>query len=349
MERRDFLTGAAGAISVPLIGCSAATQNTPARTLSDAETEAIVAHLSRTLGATNDVRLVSEALPDLARSGDTALRARLDEADALARVGLRSLLIGDAGGMVPRDARPSERLAQHFAQHAPVLDDSLVGYTALFERAPVREKQRMNALLREHHDVPMRVGEALDTHARTIGVTGDSRGKMRRILSDVAARSRAQSLSVVTDECVEKVHRVAAQRGESAALASAVAAQLAAAAFWMPIDGAPAQAADNERPPPAAPQSAVPLFAPSASPSWRPPPSLASAAGAVERPGVAAQRVGGWMAGIGATVWGIGWGVGFSMGVDIGIVFLVGGTLGAVAVLVGLIVLIVGTIVRASS
>lgn len=333
MERRDFLTGAAGAITVPLIGCSAATQNTPARTLSEAETDAILAQLSRTLPATNDVRLVSDALPDLARSSDTALRARLDEADALARVGLQSLLIGDAGGMLPRDARPSERLARHFAAHAPVLDDALVGYTALFERAPVREKQRMNAVLRAHNDIPMRVGEALDARAGSLGVTGDSRGKMRRILSDVAARSRAQSLSVVTDECVEKVHRVAAQRGEDAAFAHAIAAQLAAAAFWAPVA---AQTTASRLPP------------------WTPPQTVAPEpdAGIRERPGASTQRVGGWMSGIGAATWGLGWAFAAAVGEissGAGSALLVVGTVGAVMTLVGLVVLIVGTIIRAAS
>lgn len=345
MDRRSFLSNTAavgaGAAALPLIGCGPSLRGGRVGTLDEAGAEAIVAELRRSLDATADVRLASRLVPESRLLEQPSLRERLAHADALAEVGVHALLIADAGGRVRREAPDPERYAASFDDFTPRLDEAVIAHTALIARAPVREKQRVSERLRSDPDLVMRIGEALDEHARSLGVSADGRGKMRRILTDINARSRVQSFGVVADEYVEKVHRVVAQRGQDVAFARALATNAAAAALWAPLQvlGLPP------------PQTAG---ATSLRPAGQTTPTTD-----VERPSNVARPTrppgqhrgtglmvgGGITLGIGGTIFGIGMAGALGSG---GIGFAFVATLGAVGMLVGLILLLVGAILRAT-
>lgn len=325
MDRRGFLSNAmtlgAGAAAVPMIGCAPALGGARVATLTDAEADDAVARLRRSLDAADAARVVSPLVPEAKLAEDAELRAHAERGDALARKAVRALILADAGRVASNGAAPPEALARCFEAHAPELDDAVIAHTALLARAPVRERRLVGEALRRDPDAAMRIGEALDGHSRALGVSGDGRGKMRRILAEVSARSRAQSFSAVVDDYVGKVHRVAALRGQDAALARAIATQASGDALWStaPLAVATTPAAPAGR---AAPQG--------------------------PRPGEGVMRAGGITAGIGVAVLGIGL-LGAFTASDLNIGFAVVATVGAVVLLVGLVMVLVGVIVRASS
>lgn len=336
MDRRDFLAATAGALILPDIACSSVTHNVPGRALTDVEADEILARLDASLAATGDTRFVSEVVAEVL--GESVSPAQYEAADALADLAIRALIIGDAGGLVPRGVAPPAGLVERFAAYAPELGEAVISQTALFERTPLRAKQHIDEAMRAEGGIAMRVGEVLDTHARRTGVSSSGLGKMRRILVDLDARSRSQAFSVVTDEVVTKVRHVAAVRGDEAALAHAIDLNVAASAFWSQVAPSQTAAANAD----VAPRTTSTV----STPRLRAPLSPEERRARYERGGTL-ELAGGVMGGLGAVMWGLGWGFGVAGGINHanwGLV--IGGTVGAVAAITGLVLLIVGGVLR---
>lgn len=338
MDRRSFFSNTAalgaGAAAIPLIGCGPSLRSGPVGTFSEAEAAALVAGLRRSLDATTNLRVASRLVPDSGLAEEPGLRGRLDFADALADKAVHALLIADVGGRFRSNLADPERVAPYLAEFAPLLDDAVTEHTALLARAPVRQKRLVSERIRRDPGLPMRLGEELDAHARALGVSADGRGKMRRILAEVSARSRVQSFGVVVDDYVDKVQRVAARCGQDVAFARALATSASAEALWAIAPSAPAATA------PAA----------STSPPWgsqATDPETPRVVDARVRGGSRTIRTGLWTGGIGLATFGLGAGIaaaGGGIGSGIGVVGLLVATLGAVTVLVSLIMLLAGAI-----
>ena len=330
MERRDFLSNglmaSAGAMAIPLIGCAPSLQQHGAlTTISEVEADAILARLDRALPAARDARPVRDALRAAHPDALERLGERVDDADALAASALTGLVIGDAGGMIPAGKAPDDRVRARFEELAPALDAQVVGCTALLARMPARERLRLDDALRERPEAPMQVGEALDGHAAASGVSAAGRGKLRRIVSQMGARARVQPFSVQLDECVDKVHRVAAYHGHDVMLAREVAAHAAVGSLY-----ARQQAS--------APAPWSPATAARVTP-------MPSAVRPREPRGTGAMIAGGVMLGVGGVTWALGWGLADSVSSGL----LIVGTLGAILAVAGLITLIVGLVLYAAT
>ena len=329
MERREFLNNglvaSAGAMAIPLIGCAPSLRHHGApTTITESEADAILARLDRALPAARGARPVRDALRTAHPGALERLGDRVEHADALASSALTGLVIGDAGGMIPAGKAPDDRVRARFEELAPALDAQVIGCTALLARMPARERLRLDDALRRRPEAPMQVGEALDAQAAASGVSASGRGKLRRIVSQMSARARAQPLSVQLDECVDKVRRVAAYHGHDVMLAREVAAHAAVGSLY-PLQPAGAPWARGGAPAPAA------RVAPTSPPR--------------QPRGTGAMTAGGVMLGVGGAVWALGWGLADSVSSGLMIV----GTLGAIVAVAGLITLIVGLIVYAAS
>ena len=322
MERREFiangLMASAGAVAIPAIGCAPSLRQQGAPSIiSEAEADAILARLDAALPAARAARPVRDALRNAHPGALERLGERVDHADAIASSALTGLVIGDAGGAIPTDKAPDDRVRARFEELMPALDEQVIGCTALLSRMPARERLLLDDALRRKPEAPMEIGEVLDAHAAAAGVSAAGRGKLRRIVSQMSARARVQPFSVQLDDYVDKVRRVAAYNGQDVVLAREMAAHAAVGALYAqrtPARWTPSARSDPE------PQVVPP---------------------ARERRGGVAMVTGGVMLSVGGLAWWLGWGVASS---GAGLVI---GTIGALLAVAGLITLIVGLILYA--
>ncbi len=346
-DRRTFLEQAAataGAAALPLAGCATGSLRAGFPALDESAADAMVARFRRALADASTRSVVTDAVARVQRPDGDAPAADLAHADALAEKAVRALLVADLVGNLQRGGA-SSKADDILGEFGPALDDAIYSHAALLHRTPVREKRRIDEVLRREGDVPMRVGEALDEHARRFGVSPETRGKMRRLLTDLTTRSRAQSLSAIGEECVDKVRRVSASRGDEAVFARALATQGTSSALWtaaqVPLGQAPWASAStpprpttNATPPPASAPGAIDPSLVTGPPPSRP------------RSGTSTIRAGAIMSGVGVAVFGLGLLGAFAEG---GIALAVVATLGGILLLAGLITLLVGAIMYASS
>ncbi len=357
MDRRDFLSGAlaagAGSAAVSSIGCAPTLQQLPREVMTDAEADEILSRLSHSLPAARDARLVSGIVRAERPAAHDAMRDYLDVADELASKALMGLVVGGAFGQIPAGKAPNDRVKRRLEELSPALDDHLIACTALLAQMPARQKADLDDVFRARPDVPMRVGELLDLNAGGADVAPGTRGKLRRIVADLTARARAQRFSVICDEYLDKMHRVAAYHADEVAFAREVASHATVAALYARTMQVTTQAVDREAPPVRPPPPPL-VITPARRTSYSPSSGVASTFSSsqarppagVAHPGTGTMLASGVIAGIGVLTFGIS---GIIQSAGVGGVMLVGATVGAILLAVSLIVLIIGAIQYAAA
>lgn len=340
MERRTFLStvalgaGAAGAGAIWLPGCGAP----GAPTLRAHQIDELLGRLERGVGRVR-------AAP---HGGSVA--------DRVIRVGLEALVVADVARSILAGTHVPPALADALSRSVPVLDDCVVAYHALLEEAPRTMRRKLDQTFRAKPEMAMDVAEQIDEHASEIGISTDSRVRLRRVATNVGARVRRQSSSAIIDDCVAKMENVVARGGADLHAARSMAATALVQAVWQQLDGTatpgggtqaspPAGAGtalDVPEPPPATTAPAPPpagwLVRQEEAPPAAPPPETGS-------PGDTELAVGGVMLGAGLAVFGIGGLI--SLGTQSIWPVVVAATPAGVAVIIGLILLIVGGVQNA--
>lgn len=360
MDRRDFLSNAlaagTGSAAVSAIGCAPTFQQLPREVITDDEAEEILARLSHSLPAARDARLVSGIVRAERPAAHDAMRDYLDVADELASKALTGLVIGGAFGQIPAGKVANERVKQRLVELSPDLDEHLVAATALLAQMPARQKADLDDAFRGHAEIPMRVGELLDRHAGGGDFAPSTRFKLRRVVADLTARLRTQRFSVVCDEYLDKMHRLAAFHADEVAFAREVASHATVAALYahtMQVAAPALQAADREAPPARAPLPPL-VVTPGRrngyeAPESVPPTFAASQARrstTASHPGSGTMLASAVIAGIGVGALGIS---GIIQAAGSRGAIVVGLTIGAIMLAIALIVLIIGAIQYAAA
>ncbi len=317
MERRNFLLATGGALAGASLlspGCA----NAPVR-LAQHEADTLMRRLDRGLAAVRSG-------PSTHFSG----RSRRNS-DRLARLGLEALVVADVGRSVPQGAEIPPELAQRLTQESQVLARCVGAYSPMLAGLTPSARRNVERSLRQRPDAAMRVAEWIDEHAAEHAISHESRLRLRRLATDVAAKMRHQSMGAVIDETVGKVERVMAHQGKPIAFAREASANAMLASIW--------QALEEEVPP--APGSALSDPAQQQAPQHQAvevPPEEVPQGG----PGDTEIAVGGVMMGAGPVVFGLITLIGWAISQDAVIPMLIGATPGGTLVIVGLIILIVG-------
>ncbi len=333
MERRTFLStlavgaGAAGAGAIWLPGCG----GPPAAALRPHEAQDLLGRLERGLGRVRSAPR-REGAPD-----------------RVIRVGLEALVVADVARSIPAGTLLPATLAERLGDSLPILDDCVVAYHALLEEAPRAMRRKLDQTFRAKPAMAMDVAEQIDAHAGAIGISRESRIKLRRVAANVGARVRRQSAGALIDDCAAKMEHVVARAGGDLRAARSATTTALVHAIFQQIDGAvPGGGAAGALGAPGSPSA--PGDVPPAPPApvdqgrtadWRlherpPGGPLPGASG----PGDPELTVGGVMGGAGLAVFGIAGLV--SLGMQTAFPLLVVATPAGVAVIIGLILLIVG-------
>lgn len=262
--------------------------------------------------------------------------AELAEKDALFRRMLGTLLVTQGFRELPPETQLDPAVQARLWQQLDEIGETVFEVSDMLASLDETQRARLRDTLRKRPDLPMEIGEVLDTHAASAGLSGARRRQLRQMMSQSAFRLRNGDPSSILDEYVAKVERVRATDASNAD-ALALAKQLGERSFWRYqhlMAQAPLQNAG------APTSSGAPVQPPGAYPVQPP----AGAAPPQRRPGSRGLRVGGYLLGIGVIVFGAS-----ALLVGASEAFLFGMTVGAVLFAIGLITLIVSAVIRASA
>ena len=350
MERRDFLKvgTAAGVASVAGPACSVVgggqLLDTPS--LSDSEMGGYLTRLDRGLEAISGGDLLDDLLPR--RSNETSQQRRQrEQGTALARTGLRSLLLTGMYKDLPQADRLHPGMQQRLERGAPEMDQALFGMTGLMAGTTSTQRDAIQAQLRKQPDFGLRLAESLNRPAKKLGVSMKRRAQLRTMSTHLSWRMRVQSPSLVMDDVVGKVQRVASRNGQHEELKRHLATRIGEETFWrhqtrLAMAGGASEAVDDDEffgVDPAQARQAAGLDEPGVAAvrsepfEVRPP---------VKRRGGALISTGLWMMGTGAGTVAIGGGI-VAAGSLVGAFVM---TAGGVAIVAGLIILAIGLIIR---
>ena len=320
MQRRTFLAsaGALGAGAIWLPGCAGAPASP---TLGVREQDALAARLE------HGTRAVRDAPYHRLRASQAT--------EHVLRVGLESLVVADVARSIPPGTHLCSELTHRLQSSLPILDDSVATYHALLERTPGAARRALDRHFARKPSAAMDIAGDLDERAAELGISGDSRARMRNLARHITTRVRRQSTSALFDECAGKIETVVARHGADIRYARTLTANAMIAALWQQVEGLPgpasglgspaappAQAVDGERP------IRIPV------------PSTGA-------PGDPELAVGGVLIGAGLVVFGIGGIIGAVASSVWPVV--IAATPAGIAVVAGLIVLLVGAVQNASA
>jgi hypothetical protein len=341
MDRRGFLStatlssvaamGGGAAMPAWLAGCGGA----PHGELGASETTALLHRLDRGLS-----RVAEEPMGALAAAQPWQVRPELSE--RVLRLGAQSLVVADVARSIPDGVRVPDELRGRLLETLPILDECTATYHRVLAGTPPAVRRNIDRHFRSHPEAAMDVAAYLDGHASAIGISPESRVRMRSNAAYVTTRIRRQSTTAQIDDCLFKVESTVARHGGSAAALRAARAPAFVDAIWQAVDGDPGVAASSPPPPPGYGGSAVVVApAPDTEPYAPPPEPVASSS-----PGDTELIVGGVLIGAGLAVFGIGTLIGLAVG-DVALAAAISATPGGSLVITGIICIIVGAVQNA--
>jgi hypothetical protein len=319
MERRRFLgamgvgaLGAGAGVAVP--GC-AGVQVRPE--LGARETTALLGRLERGLGAAREPGLGGIASLE-------PWRLRPASTENVLRLGAEALVVADVARSIPSGVRVPRELAQRLEASVPILDDCVATYHALLASTPAAVRRNVDRRFRDEPEVAMRVAEHIDGRSSEVGVSPESRLRLRTAAANVTSRIRRQSASAVIDDCTSKVASVVARSGIDLTLARSTTTTAMIEGIWQEVEGSTQLGGSPPVPPP-------------------PPPTIAAAEPSQESPGDSELIVGGILVGSGLAVFGIGTLIGWAAG-SAAWGAVISATPGGILVIIGVVLLIVGAV-----
>ena len=338
MQRRGFLStaavgaGAAGAaVVLPtwLTGCGGV-------------------HTAPELGARETVELLSRLDRGLESAGSTPMaglegalpwRTRLDVCEPALRLGAQALVVADVARSIPANTSIPEELRGRLLETLPILDRCTSAYHRLLTHTPPAVRRNVDADLRRAPGTVMDIAAFLDERAGQVGISTESRARLRSNASWVTTRMRRQSTSAVVDDCVEKVERTVARSGASLASLGDAGAGSLVDAIWAAIDvGDDSAGLAAPAPPPGYVSTSSGVYVP---PDAEIPPGAETPESG--SPGDSELTAGGIVLASGPVVFGLGTLIGGAAGSWMWGA-IIAATPGAILVVVGIVLLIVGAV-----
>jgi hypothetical protein len=209
MVRRDFLKAGLAALGA----CAPAVRPAPAPPAA-LDANAIVARIDA------DVAAIAEGAPLRAVLAEIAPGAKIDlaaygEAEELYRQSLRAIARAGGWAQLSEEERAHPEVERRARASARELERELAGITRHLETLPRSEREAIDKRLEDDPELPARMNDALDRHAKVAGVTLERRAALRSINAHVATRLRAQPMSGFIDEHATKLRNIALRQREA--------------------------------------------------------------------------------------------------------------------------------------
>lgn len=287
--------------------------------------------------------LLAGAVPELLQTPRTPeAAAELAEKDGLFRKMLSTLLVSQGFRDLPPETQLEPAVQERMWSHIDDIGETVFQVGDLLATLDSSKRGRVQQVLRDRPDLPMQISEAIEAQAVAVGLSPKRRVQLRKMMSQASFRLKNGDPLTMIDEYAAKVQRLK-ERTDTDAKALALAQQMGDKAFWRYQHLLQQQA--GGAPPTMVAQSGPPGTTDPTAPGAMPPPGPATPPGPPKRkPGRKMVRAGGYMMGIGVIVFGVS-----VLLVDTSEAFLVGGTLGALLIAIGFLVLIIGAIIAATS
>jgi hypothetical protein len=396
MERRDFLKASAvcgAAVASAGGGCAAVGVDTATPAMSPTpfgDMDAFLAGLDKMLGEIAKGKPLKSLVgsPEKLTSADPGSAFRTPRGEQLFRKSLSSLYLVASFHDLPEEQRLHPGMQARMWRAMGDMDEAVFGTAQMLEELKPSERLELQKRLKDDPDLAMRIGEELDNSATEAGMSPERRLSIRALASHISWRLKNQSASVLCDEYVGKVRKVASRRGLTEETQRKIAAgAMSSGALWeeqarlaesrlnpiskglfgsqQPLPPPPAPPAGTATTAPTAAQpapSAAPQPAPTHEPHSYKSPDYSSASEppprypidgeseSKDKPGSTAITVGGVLLGLSLVVGLVGLAVAAnSSSLSGGILGAFVVTAAAVLLLAGLITLIVGLAIRAAS
>ena len=209
MDRRDVLKLGALA-SVGSSGCASLLSN-PA-SVGTGEMSGFLSALDDAMGAVAADRSFDRYL---AHDEDPEATARVKRSEELTKKTLRSLLLVGTVQELPPALMAHEGVQQRLRSSMGEFDDAMFGMTSMLEGLSTSERASVSKALRDDPQLGMRIMGSLDEEAAAFGVSLKQRTKLRAVSTQACARLR-QSPDLAIAEYTGKMHKVAARHGARA-------------------------------------------------------------------------------------------------------------------------------------
>jgi hypothetical protein len=321
MKRRDFLKWASAAGAAVATGTAEPAEATP---LSSVEMSEYLTRLDHQLDGISRGRTIDNLFPGL-RPPPEAEQVPFNQGDDLFRKSMRSLLLVGLVHDLPEKSRLHPGVQERLKRSLPEMDESVLGIVDMLQRLTPADRLDIAAAIDADPGLPMRVIEAIDREGRELGVSTKRRMHLRTLGSQVAWRIKHQPLSTVIDDQIDRVQRVMAQHAAHPELAERMAQIDVLTGRRM------AMSSDS-------------VALPEGTPEERGQPGKARQKTPLERAQKGRQLMGqgGAVLGVGAVITGVS--VALVLTTNFWFVFAV--TAGVLLVVAGLIVLLVGAVMR---
>jgi hypothetical protein len=351
--------------------------------LDPAAADAMLAKLDRRMAWINEASLPDDVLPLSRIPRGPGFGDQMAADGALVRKSIRSLYLTGRFLDMPDEMKVHPGVQTRVKAMQPEMDDAVLGMTRRLERMTPDDHRKLQAYLQKDGRFGERLAAVIEQPAKEDGLSFQRTFGVRSSILDLTKRMAAQSPSLVTEPLATKVRRIEANPRSDAEQARRTAAKIGEQAFWahqerlavlheawaMRLETARAVAQNADpvsAPNPAASASVGPAAsaappvvdavappAPSASaPLGNPQPPAAPPSEPKPSTGVRTMQVGGITMGFGAgsVVLGLifaGIAGGFTASSTAGWLALIFGvTIGPILLAVGLIIVLVGLVIR---
>lgn len=344
MERRDFLSQVAAGAGVSaslgmgamMSGCGAAMQTRPE--LGARDTVDLLGRLERGLGAVRNLPAgnLHAALP--------SWQLRPDLSERILRTGIEALVVADVARSIPAGVRLPSELAQRLEAELPTLARATGAYHALLAGTPPAMRRNVDRRFRTDPDTAMEITSFIDQHASMIGISTESRLRLRSNTAQITSRIRRQSANAVVDDTISKVETIVARSGGDIALARSSTSHAMIQAIWQQVEGVYTPGGTTQQP--AQQLGPQGIYVP---PQGELPPDATIPPEEYDpNPGNRELEIGGILIGSGLAAFGLATLIGFAAGSAMWGA-IIGATPGSILLIVGIVFLIIGGVQNASA
>jgi hypothetical protein len=159
-------------------------------------------------------------------------KVEMAEPDALARKALRTLYFTAMFNDLPEKNQRHPEMQKRMQKQLPEIDDAIFGMAAYLDSQSKEDLDELQQILKKNRDTGAKISEAINKEAKRIGVPLARRAQIRTMATYGAWRMQAQPPSLLVEEYVGKVKKVAAKHGQAEALKRYLATSMGDRAFW---------------------------------------------------------------------------------------------------------------------
>jgi hypothetical protein len=236
MKRRDVLkagtaAGVAGALA-SAGGCATGAglfQRPPDGPMPDLDE--LLPRFDRVMAATQSAAFGEQFAPVDVSGMDDGARAGVAAKQDLVRRCVRALYVTGTFLDLPEQTQLHPDVQARMLEYVPELDETIYGVVDVLRDMPEEDRRSVRRTLRARPDLPMETAAQIGTFAKLGGVSRTRRLQIRSMMTQAGWRLSKQNPSIVIDEYVDKIEKIAPRDASDAELQRRLTAVVGTAAI----------------------------------------------------------------------------------------------------------------------